>query len=787
MSDFKAKYQALQILQRLASGEKLPGKERSQSLSPRKPGIRNSDDILKEKYNELAELVALQHLEKQAVSALQKMYVSPPKGERRSRTTRRRRKDGETKRKDGETKRKDGETRRRRKEDGEREESKKQRPISASSSSSNSSHSSSASFASRTSSMSNSSRSSSMTSSSRSSTMTNSSRASSRSSRSSTSSNSSRTSSMSNSSKSSTRSKSSSTPKPVERHFVTIVEEEEEEEVIDQDAIKERQIVQFDEELAQENEEEAKQKKDASKRIRKVSFVLETQEKSSDDEGGMEEQLEDILNGDERFVPGEESSPSSSRQQRNDREHDDAGDHTPRYIEIENSLLREILSPRSPRRGYKFSQRSEERSPTRDRSKSPKRRQQSPSPKKAWEVPLPPRPVKDINPCDHKLSNTDNPEIKKWLRHKNALIRRERKAELKEEREERRAAEAVSQKRDDRLAESGEFYDSWVKQKKKDLRRQRRIERILAKEEKRRLEEENAKREELFQEKLRMSVASFGERVPTPRKEKIQRTKSGKSNSGENSSKSKRKTEKEKNKVSDAPGKQTYPSSNPFKGVTYDEWMRQKMKEDEMNQKKERRKKKMDPDLEDIIPNVAKERIERAKVGKGKRVNTGLRKEKDERPECDRPSSEKTDAPKSYRWSNDETSASSEKHNAKGSDVCGRGGLQRPTTARNHIRNAPRRQRAPPSSSDKVRGPAAPSFARPEPQGSESNDDHSEHGANIQKGRPTTQRSTDGKNNKGRTQNGEGRVWEKALVEKSHSHTVPAPEDLSVFLTEFDG
>lgn len=569
----------------------------------------------------------------------------------------------------------------------------------------------------------------------------------------------------------------------MERHFVTIVEEEEEEEVIDQDSVKERQIVQFDEELAQENEEEVKQKKDASKRIRKVSFVLETQEKSSEDENGMEEQIEDILNGEERFVPGEESSPSS-RQQENDREHDNAGDHTPRYIEIENSLLREILSPRSPRHGFKFSQRSEERSPTRDRSKSPKRRQRSLSPKKAWEVPLPPRPVKDINPCDHKLSNTDNPEIKKWLRHKNALIRRERKAELKEEREERRAAEAVSQKRDDRLVESGEFYDSWVKQKKKDLRRQRRIERFLAKEEKRRQEEEDAKREELFQEKLRMSVASFGERVPTPRKEKNQRTKSGKSNSGENSSKSKRKTEKEKKMGSDPPGKRTYPSSNPFKGVMYDEWMRQKMKEDEKNKKKERQKKKRDPDLEDIIPNVAKERIERAKVGQGKRVNTGLRKEKDERPECDRASSEKTDAPKPYRWSNDDTSASSEKH-AKGSDAHSRGGLQRPTTARNHIRNAPRRQKVPPSSSDKVRGPAAPSFARPEPQGSESNDDHSEHGANMQKGRPTTQRNTDGKNNKSRTQNGEERVWEKALVEKSHSHT--APEDLSIFLTEFDG
>ncbi|XP_041472782.1 serine/arginine repetitive matrix protein 1-like [Lytechinus variegatus] len=754
MSGFKAKHQALQILQRLASGEKLPGKERNPTFSPRKPGIRNSDDILKEKYNELAELVALQRLEKQAVSSLQKMYVSPPKGERRSRRRRR-----------------DGETRTKRKEDNERKESKKQRPMSASSTSS---YSSSASFTSRASSMSNSSRSSSMSSRSNVS-------------RSSASSNTSRASTMSNSSRSSTRSKSSSTPKPVERHFVTIVEEEEEEEVVNQDDIKERQVVQFDKDLAQENKEEAERKKEASKRRRQVSFVLETQEKSSDDDDDMDDEEENVPDEDERYVPGEESS-SPSRSQDYDRRHN-TGDPTPRYIEIEDSILREILSPRSPRRGFKLSQNSEDRSPFRDRSKSPQRKARSPSPKRAWEVPntlpLPPRPVKDIKPCDHKLSNTDNPEIKKWLRHKNALIRRERKAELQKEREKQRAAEASSQKRVERLVESEEFYDTWVKQKKKDLRRKHRDERRLAKEERRRQEEERARREKLFQEKINMSVSSFGERVPTPRKEKQIRKQSGKSIGEDNSPKTKLNIRKAKDKGSEIDGQQRFPSSNPFKGVTYDEWMKQKMKQDEINKKKERQKKKIDPDLEDIIPQVAKERIERAKSGKGRRVSSALGKEKDERPECDRAATEKTDAPKPYRWSNDSTSTS-DKH-SKQSSAHGKGGLHRPSTAKNHLRNAPHQERVPSTNPGKVHGPRvfSPSFARPEPQGSESNDDHSEHNGN--KGKPILHRNTAGKNDKVGNQNEEGLVWEKALVKANPAQPVADPEDLSIFLTEFDG
>nr|XP_054761789.1 nucleolar protein dao-5-like [Lytechinus pictus] len=764
MSGFKAKHQALQILQRLASGEKLPGKERNPTFSPRKPGIRNSDDILKEKYNELAELVALQRLEKQAVSSLQKMYVSPPKGERRSRRRRR-----------------DGETRTKRKEDGEREGSKKQRPMSASSTSS---YSSSASFASRASSMSNSSRSSSMSNSSRSSSMSSRSNVS----RSSASSNTSRASTMSNSSRASTRSKSSSTPKPVERHFVTIVEEEEEEEVVNQDDIKERQVVQFDKDLAQENKEEAERKKEASKRRRQVSFVLETQEKSSDDDDDMDDEEESVSDEDERYVPGEESL-SPSRSQGNDRRRDNAGDPTPRYIEIEDSILREILSPRSPRRGFKLSQKSEDRSPSRDRLKSPQRKARSPSPKRAWEVPntlpLPPRPVKDIKPCDHKLSNTDNPEIKKWLRHKNALIRRERKAELQKEREKQRSAEASSQKRVERLVESEEFYDTWMKQKKKDLRRKHRDERRLAKEERRGQEEERARREKLFQEKIRMSVASFGERVPTPRKEKQARKQSGKSSGEDNSPKTKLNIRKAKDKGTENDGQQRFPSSNPFKGVTYDEWMKQKMKQDEMNKKEERQKKKIDPDLEDIIPQVAKERIDRAKIGKGRRVSSALGKEKDERPECDRAATEKTDAPKPYRWSNDSTSTS-DKH-SKQSSAHGKVGLHRPSTAKNHLHNAPHQERAPSANPGKVQGPRvfSPSFARPEPQGSESNDDHSEHNGN--KGKPILHRNTAGKNDKVGNQNEEGRVWEKALVKANPAQPVADPEDLSIFLTEFDG
>ena len=70
--------------------------------------------------------------------------------------------------------------------------------------------------------------------------------------------------------------------------------------MINQEEIDERQVVRFDEELAQENEEDARRKKEASKRMRRVSFVLEAEEETSGgSEGEGEDDSDDTVKGEE--------------------------------------------------------------------------------------------------------------------------------------------------------------------------------------------------------------------------------------------------------------------------------------------------------------------------------------------------------------------------------------------------------------------------------------------------------------------------------------------------------
>ncbi|XP_013384964.1 stress response protein NST1 [Lingula anatina] len=68
------------------------------------------------------------------------------------------------------------------------------------------------------------------------------------------------------------------------------------------------------------------------------------------------------------------------------------------------------------------------------------------------------------------------------------------------------------------------------------------------------------------------------------------------------------------------------------KRISYEDWLKVKKQEDEKRKKREKKleaEKRKNLDLKDVIPNLAKQRIDRASEGKGKRVDSGLNKSED--------------------------------------------------------------------------------------------------------------------------------------------------------------
>ena len=66
------------------------------------------------------------------------------------------------------------------------------------------------------------------------------------------------------------------------------------------------------------------------------------------------------------------------------------------------------------------------------------------------------------------------------------------------------------------------------------------------------------------------------------------------------------------------------PSSNPFKGMTYDDWLKQKQSDQRKQAKEAKKQDVCDPELDDLIPLLARRRIEQIKI-RSTRVDSGLR------------------------------------------------------------------------------------------------------------------------------------------------------------------
>ncbi|XP_002740638.1 uncharacterized protein LOC100374849 [Saccoglossus kowalevskii] len=415
---------------------------------------------------------------------------------------------------------------------------------------------------------------------------------------------------------------------------------------------------------------------------------------------------------------------------------------------------------------------------------------QSPTP------PFSPREPKVFMPSDHDLRSTQNAEILGWLKKKNAALRKQKREQRKKEKRKRNVEKYEMEEKIERLVKAEDLYTDWMKSKKKEelyirkeQRKQKELEMSRLEEERiekaRRLEELNArvaqKRAAIAAQKKKLKISK---RRTEAKKDDEEKDTGGHGDAGVEKEKeendvsstvkldAKRKNRRGKNKVH--PMSATYPtrslsspseyrykrpfsggtpvkndrmngedrpplsryqpkrSTNPMAGMNYDEWLKQKHKDDKHKQLQDEVSKAKnawsDPDLQNIIPKLAKERIARVTESKFK-IDTGLKKSpRDKSQSPQRPTSASTatltevpksedEGPTSYKWNADITDGKEPRASVD----------SRPSTApsmKGRPGASPRKPRPPstnrPSSTTrKTRVTSTSQIERPEPQGCE--------------------------------------------------------------------
>ncbi|XP_038064923.1 nucleolar protein dao-5-like [Patiria miniata] len=152
--------------------------------------------------------------------------------------------------------------------------------------------------------------------------------------------------------------------------------------------------------------------------------------------------------------------------------------------------------------------------------------------------------------------------------------------------------------------------------------------------------------------------------------------------------------------------RKTMPSSNPFKGMTYDDWLRQKQADQRRHAKEAKKQEVCDPELDDLIPLLARRRIEQIKV-RATRVDSGLRRSRESTN-----SENKTDRPgtpngvRSYTWKTPSSSASDGKQKS----------TMKPSPPKTKKSDKTETASSTPM-------PDVVNFERPEPQGCEGNEE----------------------------------------------------------------
>ncbi|XP_022106406.1 trichohyalin-like [Acanthaster planci] len=145
--------------------------------------------------------------------------------------------------------------------------------------------------------------------------------------------------------------------------------------------------------------------------------------------------------------------------------------------------------------------------------------------------------------------------------------------------------------------------------------------------------------------------------------------------------------------------RKTMPSSNPFKGLTYDEWLKQKQADQRRQAKEAKTQEGGDPELDDFIPQLARRRIEQIKA-RATRVDSGLRRSQNSSDADKTDKSRTPNGVRPYTWTTT-SSTPSDKHHK----------ISRPSPPKN--RKSTRTTKSSTAMPDVI------SFERPEPQGCE--------------------------------------------------------------------
>lgn len=234
---------------------------------------------------------------------------------------------------------------------------------------------------------------------------------------------------------------------------------------------------------------------------------------------------------------------------------------------------------------------------------------------------------------DCKLERTDNPAIRLWLRRKNKLIRKQKRAERQKEKNEEIAEQKQREEKVEKLLKSEETVAEWKENKKKETKERLKMEKNLRKAMKK--QEEERKRvnneKDLRTENRSPIHGSCGDKSQVAGKKKVKRKKIKKS------------------KVHPGKVEENVENNvqivNHQKRVSYDEWLSRKR----TDAKKLRLKQESlasDPDLDQIIPSLGKERIKRATRIRGRRLQA-VDEKREELDQSDLPESDQSDLPES--------------------------------------------------------------------------------------------------------------------------------------------
>lgn len=226
---------------------------------------------------------------------------------------------------------------------------------------------------------------------------------------------------------------------------------------------------------------------------------------------------------------------------------------------------------------------------------------------------------RSFSPTDHNLRNSDNPAIRDWLRHKERCLRIQRNEERQKRRDERKKEKSELEHKEAKAAEGVEKVEDWMKQKRKESRRlltfRNNKENFV-----------NIGRPQTAKPELVMTTTSLEFKRPSSAMPTVRSSDTilRRPRSAAYKPQVKREEEYESQIIKE-----------DRRRISYEQWLQTKRKENEYKKLEEARrirelkKTYQENDMDQIIPDMARNRIRMIESNK-KRVNSGIKRDQPE-------------------------------------------------------------------------------------------------------------------------------------------------------------